>query len=171
MTKSQHPDRKRGGGVNPYGQPDRKKTVFFLDDFPKCPCKCWVISDFHQGSAAAHLLPGHKGGQDVHLLLLTAIHLNGDGDGDTSGWSTLKDAPTLIGPMKMLLWAVMMVPVPAQPRLSVLSTISLNFKSKDRYLLYPEIRDGNLPDLFHSDGIRESVLACSAILTLDINNQ
>ena len=24
-----------GGGVNPYGQPDRKKTVFFLDDFPK----------------------------------------------------------------------------------------------------------------------------------------
>ena len=23
------------GGVNPYGQPDRKKTVFFLDDFPK----------------------------------------------------------------------------------------------------------------------------------------
>ena len=34
MKKSQHPDRK-GGGVNPYGQPDRKKTVFFLDDFPK----------------------------------------------------------------------------------------------------------------------------------------
>ena len=93
-----------------------------------------VISDFHQGSAAAHLLPGHKGGQDVHLLLLTAIHLNGDGDGDTSGWSTLKDAPTLIGPMKMLLWAVMMVPVPAQPRLSISSTISLNFKSKDRCL-------------------------------------
>ena len=29
---TQHPDRK-GGGVNPYGQPDRKKTVFF-DDFP-----------------------------------------------------------------------------------------------------------------------------------------
>ena len=25
--KSQHPDRK-GGGVNPYGQPLRKKTVF-----------------------------------------------------------------------------------------------------------------------------------------------
>ena len=21
--------------INPYGQPDRKKTVFFLDDFPK----------------------------------------------------------------------------------------------------------------------------------------
>ena len=31
--KSRDPDRK-GGGVNPYGQPDRKKTVFF-DDFPK----------------------------------------------------------------------------------------------------------------------------------------
>ena len=24
-----------GGGVNPYGQPDRKKTVIFFDDFPK----------------------------------------------------------------------------------------------------------------------------------------
>ena len=31
FEKSRHPDRK--GGVNPYGQPDRKKTVFF-DDFP-----------------------------------------------------------------------------------------------------------------------------------------
>ena len=25
----------RGGGVNPYGQPDRKISVFFFDDFPK----------------------------------------------------------------------------------------------------------------------------------------
>ena len=24
----------RGGGVNPYGQPDRKISVFFFDDFP-----------------------------------------------------------------------------------------------------------------------------------------
>ena len=32
---TQHPDRKGGvGGVNPYGQPDRKKTVFF-DNSPK----------------------------------------------------------------------------------------------------------------------------------------
>ena len=23
-----------GGGVNPYGQPDRKISVFFFDDFP-----------------------------------------------------------------------------------------------------------------------------------------
>ena len=23
------------GGVNPYGQPDRKISVFFFDDFPK----------------------------------------------------------------------------------------------------------------------------------------
>ena len=29
FEKSRHPDRK-GGGVNPYGQPDRKKTGFFL---------------------------------------------------------------------------------------------------------------------------------------------
>ena len=29
-------DRKGGGGgANPYGQPDRKKTVIFFDDFPK----------------------------------------------------------------------------------------------------------------------------------------
>ena len=37
MKKSQHPDRKGGeeGGVNPYGQPDRKKTVIFFDDIPK----------------------------------------------------------------------------------------------------------------------------------------
>ena len=34
FEKSQHPDRKGEGGVNPYGQPDSKKTVFF-DDFPK----------------------------------------------------------------------------------------------------------------------------------------
>ena len=28
-------DRKGGGGgVNPYGQPDRKISVFFIDDFP-----------------------------------------------------------------------------------------------------------------------------------------
>ena len=27
--KSQHPDRKGGKGVNPYGQPDRKKNFFF----------------------------------------------------------------------------------------------------------------------------------------------
>ena len=24
-----------GGGVNPYGQPDRKISAFFFDDFPK----------------------------------------------------------------------------------------------------------------------------------------
>ena len=31
LKKSRHPVRGRGvGGVNPYGQPDRKKTVFFL---------------------------------------------------------------------------------------------------------------------------------------------
>ena len=24
-----------GGGVNPYGQPDRRISVFFIDDFPK----------------------------------------------------------------------------------------------------------------------------------------
>ena len=29
FEKSQHPDL-NGGGVNPYGQPDRKKTVFFM---------------------------------------------------------------------------------------------------------------------------------------------
>ena len=30
FEKSQHPDRKGEGGVNPYGQPDSKNTVFFL---------------------------------------------------------------------------------------------------------------------------------------------
>ena len=32
LKKSQHPDRKgggKGGGVNPYGQPDLKNTGFF----------------------------------------------------------------------------------------------------------------------------------------------
>ena len=33
FEKSQHPDRKGEGGVNPYGQPDSKKTVLF-DEFP-----------------------------------------------------------------------------------------------------------------------------------------
>ena len=33
FEKSQHPDRKGEGGVNPYGQPDSKKTVFY--DSPK----------------------------------------------------------------------------------------------------------------------------------------
>ena len=26
------------GGVNPYGQPDRKISAFFFDDFPKPSC-------------------------------------------------------------------------------------------------------------------------------------
>ena len=35
FEKSQHPDHKGGGeGVNPYGQPDRKKACFIFDDFP-----------------------------------------------------------------------------------------------------------------------------------------
>ena len=28
-----------GGGVNPYGQPDRKISVFFFDDFPNSNTK------------------------------------------------------------------------------------------------------------------------------------
>ena len=36
LENSRNPDRKGGeGGVNPYGQPDHKKTVIFFDDSPK----------------------------------------------------------------------------------------------------------------------------------------
>ena len=38
MKKSRHPDRKGGGRVNPYGQPDRKNTVFLLTTSLFCLC-------------------------------------------------------------------------------------------------------------------------------------
>ena len=33
--RKKHKIADRKGGVNPYGQPDRKISVFFFDDFPK----------------------------------------------------------------------------------------------------------------------------------------
>ena len=36
----------------------------------------WLF-ECHQGYGLAHLLPGDKGWEDVHLLLLTAEHLDG----------------------------------------------------------------------------------------------
>ena len=69
----------------------------------------------HQGYVLAHLLTSDKGWKDVHLLLLTAEHLDG-----RPFYNQLMPDCTLIGPMKMLLWAVMMVPVPAQPRLNII---------------------------------------------------
>ena len=44
-----------GEGVNPYGQPDRKKTVFFLDDFPKLSIKIYGLS-FYPGFYASSKL-------------------------------------------------------------------------------------------------------------------
>ena len=36
LTNFTKNDRKGGGGVNPYGQPDRKITVFFMTPLSKC---------------------------------------------------------------------------------------------------------------------------------------
>ena len=37
--RKNHKTADRKGGVNPYGQPDRKISVFFIDDFPNCHLK------------------------------------------------------------------------------------------------------------------------------------
>ena len=42
-----------------------------IDWVPRC------FYESHDGEALAHLLPGDKGWEDVHLLLLTAKHLDG----------------------------------------------------------------------------------------------
>ena len=52
----------------------------------------------HQGYVLAHLLTSDKGWKDVHLLLLTAEHLDG-----RPFYNQLMPDCTLIGPMKMLL--------------------------------------------------------------------
>ena len=43
LKKSRHLDRMGGGGVNPYGQPDRKKTVFL-----RLPLQCTKIFKLYQ---------------------------------------------------------------------------------------------------------------------------
>ena len=88
------------------------------------------LYECHQGGALAHLLPGDKGGEDVHLLLLAAKHL----DGQPLEGNLIPDC-TLIGPMKMLLWAVMMVPVPPQPRLNIIVELFQPFAKTNNNLI------------------------------------
>ena len=88
------------------------------------------LYECHQGDALAHLLPGDKGGEDVHLLLLAAKHL----DGQPLEGNLIPDC-TLIGPMKMLLWAVMMVPVPPQPRLNIIVELFKPFAKTNNNLI------------------------------------
>ena len=88
------------------------------------------LYECHQGGALAHLLPGDKGGEDVHLLLLAAKHLGGQ---PLEG-NLIPDC-TLIGPMKMLLWAVMMVPVPPQPRLNIIVELLKPFPTTNNNLI------------------------------------
>ena len=44
------------GGVNPYGQPDRKKTVIFFDDFPKSLCSFYAKSGTNTNAICVNLI-------------------------------------------------------------------------------------------------------------------
>ena len=53
IKKHKTADRKGGGGVNPYGQPDRKISVISFDDFPY-QCLQKISSPIYQYSSSGN---------------------------------------------------------------------------------------------------------------------
>ena len=69
--KHKRPDRKGGGGVNPYGQPDRKISSFFYD-FP--------IIDVQNTDFVVFTLPltleGHSAGSILYVGCISSVRYN-----------------------------------------------------------------------------------------------
>ena len=69
-------DRKGGEGVNPYGQPDRKISVFFFDGFPKPTCKTcegWVVFAIQKWSSDVFLQYQGHATHSTHLFFLAPL--------------------------------------------------------------------------------------------------